>query len=57
MKGGRPTQTGLQVSDAYASDPSTGNFGFDLPVDAVASVEHADSLSAVLRLACGGDSK
>lgn len=39
MKGGRPTQTGLQLSQAYVSDPSTGDAGFDLPVDAVESVE------------------
>lgn len=39
MKGGRPTQTGLQLSQAYVSDPSTGDAGFDLPIDAVESVE------------------
>ena len=39
MKGGRPTQTGLQLSQAYVSDPSTGDAGFDLPVDAVESVD------------------
>ncbi len=39
MKGGRPTQTGLQVSNAYVTDPSTGSFGFELPLDAVDSVE------------------
>jgi hypothetical protein len=39
MKGGRPTQTGLQLNDAYLNDPSTGNAGITLPVDAVESVE------------------
>ncbi|MEP6914164.1 MAG: TonB-dependent receptor [Acidobacteriota bacterium] len=39
MKGGRPTQTGLQLSQAYVSDPSTGDAAFDLPVDAVESVD------------------
>lgn len=39
MKGGRPTQTGLQLSQAYISDPSTGDAGFDLPIDAVDSVD------------------
>jgi hypothetical protein len=27
LKGGRPTQGGLQVGGGYANDPSTGNFG------------------------------
>jgi len=39
MKGGRPTQTGLQVSNAYVTDPSTGSLGLELPVDAVASID------------------
>ena len=39
MKGGRAPQTGLQASNMYASDPSTGGTGFELPVDAVESVE------------------
>lgn len=38
LKGGRPTQTGLQLSQAYVSDPSTGDTGFGLPVDAIESV-------------------
>jgi hypothetical protein len=39
MKGGRPTQTGLQMSQAYLNDPATGNAGFDLPVDAIGSID------------------
>lgn len=38
LKGGRPTQTGLQLSNTYVSDPATGDAGFNLPVDAVESV-------------------
>lgn len=39
LKGGRPTQGGLQVGHGYANDPSTGNFGVELPTDAVESVQ------------------
>jgi len=39
MKGGRPTQTGLQVANASVTDPSTGSFGFELPLDALESVD------------------
>ncbi|MEE8585929.1 MAG: carboxypeptidase regulatory-like domain-containing protein, partial [Acidobacteriota bacterium] len=39
MKGGRPTQSSLVVNSSNnATDPSTGDFGFSLPVDAVESV-------------------
>ena len=38
MVGGEPTQSGLQVSSASVTDPSTGDFAFDLPGDAVESV-------------------
>lgn len=39
MKGGRPTQSSLVVNSSNnATDPSTGDFGFNLPVDAVESV-------------------
>ncbi len=39
MAGGEPTQSGLQVSSASVTDPSTGDFAFDLPGDAVESVQ------------------
>lgn len=39
VKGGRPAQTGLQVNDAYASDPVTGGSGVGLPVDAVETLD------------------
>ncbi len=38
VAGGEPTQSGLQVSSASVTDPSTGDFAFDLPGDAVESV-------------------
>ncbi len=38
MAGGEPTQSGLQVSSASVTDPSTGDFALDLPGDAVESV-------------------
>jgi hypothetical protein len=38
MEGGEPTQSGLQVSSASVTDPSTGDFAFELPGDAVESV-------------------
>lgn len=37
-KGGQPTQSGLQVSGASATDPSTGNLAFDLPGGAAETV-------------------
>lgn len=39
MKGGQPTQSGYQVSGASVTDPSTGDFAFSLPSEAVESVE------------------
>ena len=39
MKGGRPAQTGLQVGQAYVNDPTTGDAAFDLPVDAIDTVQ------------------
>ena len=39
MKGGRPAQTGLQVGQAYVNDPATGDAAFDLPVDAIDTVQ------------------
>ncbi len=39
MAGGEPTQSGLQVSSASVTDPSTGDFALDLPGDAVESVQ------------------
>ncbi|MGE5357852.1 MAG: TonB-dependent receptor [Bacteroidales bacterium] len=39
VAGGDPTQSGLQVSSASVTDPSTGDFAFDLPGDAVESVQ------------------
>ena len=39
MAGGEPTQSGLQVSSASVTDPSTGDFAFELPGDAVESVQ------------------
>ncbi|MBP7778859.1 MAG: TonB-dependent receptor [Acidobacteria bacterium] len=39
MKGGRPAQTGLQLGQAYVNDPTTGEAAFDLPVDAIDSVQ------------------
>ena len=39
VKGSRPIQSGLQVGQSSANDPSTGNFGVELPVDSVESVE------------------
>lgn len=39
MKGGAATQGGLQVSGASVNDPSTGDFAFTMPSDAVESVD------------------
>jgi hypothetical protein len=39
LKGARETQGALQVGRGYANDPSTGNFGIELPADAVESVD------------------
>jgi hypothetical protein len=43
LAGGRPEQSGLQVSEANVSDPVTGGFGIDLPSDAVESVTRFNS--------------
>jgi hypothetical protein len=43
LSGGRPEQSGLQVSEANVTDPVTGNFGIDLPLDAVESVTRFNS--------------
>jgi Carboxypeptidase regulatory-like domain/TonB dependent receptor-like, beta-barrel len=39
LNGGRPEQSGLQVNAASVTDPVTGGFGIDLPIDAVESIE------------------
>jgi hypothetical protein len=38
LKGARPTQGTLQLDQVNGSDPSTGNFGIELPTDAVSSI-------------------
>jgi hypothetical protein len=43
LAGGRPEQSGLQVSDTNVTDPVTGGFGIDLPSDAVESVMRFNS--------------
>jgi hypothetical protein len=39
LKGARETQGALQVGRGYANDPSTGNFGIELPADSIDSVD------------------
>jgi outer membrane receptor protein involved in Fe transport len=39
FKGAQPTQSGLLVGTVDATDASTGNFGYELPVDAVENVD------------------
>jgi hypothetical protein len=39
LNGSRPEQSGLQVNDASVTDPVTGGFGIELPIDAVESIE------------------
>jgi carboxypeptidase family protein/TonB-dependent receptor-like protein len=39
MKGGGATQSSVQINAANVTDPSTGTLGFDLPNDAVESVD------------------
>lgn len=39
LKGGRPDQSGLQVSDTSVTDPVTGGYGIELPMDAIDTVE------------------
>jgi len=39
IKGATPTQSSVQIDAANVTDPSTGNLGFDLPNDAVDSVD------------------
>jgi hypothetical protein len=39
IKGATATQSSVQINSANVTDPSTGNLGFDLPNDAVDSVE------------------
>lgn len=39
LKGAREAQGALQVGSGYANDPSTGNFGMELPGDSIESVE------------------
>jgi len=43
LAGGRPEQSGLLVNDSNVTDPVTGNFGIELPLDAVESVSRFDS--------------
>ncbi|HUF47365.1 MAG TPA: TonB-dependent receptor [Vicinamibacterales bacterium] len=43
LNGGRPEQSGLQVGGANVTDPVTGGYGIDLPVDAVESVTRFSS--------------
>lgn len=39
IAGAAPTQSSVQISSANVTDPSTGDVGFDLPNDAIDSVE------------------
>ncbi|MGE5246576.1 MAG: carboxypeptidase regulatory-like domain-containing protein [Betaproteobacteria bacterium] len=39
IKGASPTESSVQVDAANVTDPSTGELGFDLPNDAVSSVD------------------
>ena len=39
FKGAQPTQSGLLVGTVDATDVSTGNFGYELPIDAIENVE------------------
>ena len=39
LKGAREAQGALRVGAGYANDPSTGNFGVELPGDSIESVE------------------
>jgi len=39
VKGGRPTQSSVQVGSADLTDPSTGETDFRVPTDAIASVD------------------
>jgi hypothetical protein len=39
IKGATATQSSVQINSANVTDPSTGNMGFDLPNDAIDSVE------------------
>lgn len=66
LKGARPTQGAMQMDQASGSDPSTGNFGIELPTDAIASIglapnpyaaEYGRFSSSVVQLATrgGGD--
>jgi len=43
LAGGRPEQSGLQVAEANVTDPVTGDFGIELPLDAVESVTRFNS--------------
>jgi len=39
LRGARESQGALQVGSGYANDPSTGNFGVELPADSIESVD------------------
>lgn len=39
FKGATPTQSGLLVGTVDATDVSTGNFGYELPVDAIKNID------------------
>jgi hypothetical protein len=39
LNGGRPDQSGLQVGGASVTDPVTGDFGLELPTDAVETIQ------------------
>lgn len=39
FKGAQPTQSGLLVGSVDATDVSTGNFGYELPVDAIETLD------------------
>ena len=43
LSGGRPEQSGLQLGEANVTDPVTGDFGIELPLDAVESVTRFNS--------------
>lgn len=55
LKGGRPAEAGLQVGAVTAVDPVTGEWGLDLPPDAIESVEVVPNpyLAEVGRFAAG----
>jgi hypothetical protein len=43
IRGGQPVQSTLQVSGANVTDPSTGDFALELPIDAIDAIEVINS--------------